>query len=196
MRPALSRGSGSSFFRTSHATFSTVVFRDGRSVMPMRGFTRLVLIALIALLILPAAARAQNASIAGVVKDDLRRRASRRDGGSGEPGADREDRDGRHRRCRPIQDHQPPAGHLQVTFTLSGFSTYKREGIEVTGSSDRHRQRRHEGRHARGNDHRDRRNAARRRAERDGAEGRDQGSHRLRFRPAASASTWRRCSPG
>src|SRR4029453_13586037 len=70
MRPALSRGSGSSFFRTSHATFSTVVFRAGRSVMSMRGFTRLVLIDLIALLMVPAAARAQNASIAGVVKDD------------------------------------------------------------------------------------------------------------------------------
>ena len=53
-----------------------------------------------------------------------------------------------------------------MTFTLTGFSTVKREGIELTGSFIAHDQRRHEGRRRRGDDHRHRRDADRRRAER------------------------------
>jgi Carboxypeptidase regulatory-like domain len=100
----------------------------------MRGFTRLVLIALIALLIVPAVARAQNASIAGVVKDDS---------GAVLPGVTVEvtspalieksrsavtDGAGQYKIISLLP------GIYEVTFTLSGFSTYKRDGIEVTGS--------------------------------------------------------------
>jgi Carboxypeptidase regulatory-like domain len=100
----------------------------------MRGFTRLVLIALIALLIVPASARAQNASIAGVVKDDS---------GAVLPGVTVEvtspalieksrtavtDGAGQYKIISLLP------GIYEVTFTLSGFSTYKRDGIEVTGS--------------------------------------------------------------
>ena len=56
-----------------------------------------------------------------------------------------------------IVDLRP--GTYTVTFTLTGFSTFKREGIELAGGVRRHGQRRPEGRRARGNDHRDRRDA-------------------------------------
>jgi len=85
-------------------------------------------------LFLPAVARAQNASIAGVVKD-----AS----GAVLPGVTVEvsspaliektrtavtDGAGQYK----ITNLLP--GLYSVTFTLSGFSTYKRDEIEVTGS--------------------------------------------------------------
>ena len=123
-------------------------------------------------------ARAQGASIAGVVKDTS---------GAVLPGVTVEaaspvliektreavtDGSGQYKIINLLP------GTYTVTFTLTGFSTVKREGVEVTGTSDGSDQRRHEGRHAGRNDHRHRRNAARRRAERVGAEGRDQGSHR------------------
>ena len=100
----------------------------------MRGFRRLALLALVCSLFLPAVARAQNASIAGVVKD-----AS----GAVLPGVTVEvtspaliektrtavsDGAGQYK----IVSLLP--GIYAVTFTLSGFSTYKRDGIEVTGT--------------------------------------------------------------
>jgi hypothetical protein len=102
--------------------------------MPIRGFTRLAFLALVFSLILPVAVRAQNASIAGVVKD-----AS----GAVLPGVTVEvsspaliektrtavtDSAGQYK----ITNLLP--GLYTVTFTLSGFSTYKRDEIEVTGS--------------------------------------------------------------
>jgi Carboxypeptidase regulatory-like domain len=100
----------------------------------MRGSRRLALLALGCMLFLPAVARAQNASIAGVVKD-----AS----GAVLPGVTVEvsspaliektrtavtDGAGQYK----ITSLLP--GLYTVTFTLSGFSTYKRDEIEVTGS--------------------------------------------------------------
>jgi hypothetical protein len=100
----------------------------------MRGFRRLALLALVCSLFLPAVARAQNASIAGVVRD-----AS----GAVLPGVTVEvsspaliektrtavtDGAGQYK----ITNLLP--GLYTVTFTLSGFSTYKRDEIEVTGS--------------------------------------------------------------
>jgi hypothetical protein len=100
----------------------------------MRGFRRLALLALLCLLIVPAAARAQSASIAGVVKD-----AS----GAVLPGVTVEvaspvliektrevitDGAGQYK----IVNLLP--GTYVVTFTLSGFTTYKRDGIEVIGT--------------------------------------------------------------
>ena len=94
---------------------------------------RHVFIALIALILVPAAAGAQS-SIAGVVKD-----AS----GAVLPGVTVEagspvliekvrsvvtDRTGQYR----IVDLRP--GIYTVTFALSGFTTLKREGIELSGS--------------------------------------------------------------
>src|SRR5262245_43268853 len=138
MRPALFRGSGSFFWRIGHAICflqnSNAQIGQGRRVVSMRGFTRLVLIALMALLIVPATARAQNASIAGVARD-----AS----GAVLPGVTVEvsspaliektrtavtDGAGQYKIISLLP------GIYEVTFTLSGFSTYKRDGIEVTGS--------------------------------------------------------------
>ncbi|HEX2461573.1 MAG TPA: carboxypeptidase-like regulatory domain-containing protein, partial [Vicinamibacterales bacterium] len=100
----------------------------------MRGLRRLVLLALACSLMVPALARAQNASIAGVVKD-----AS----GAVLPGVTVEvsspaliektrsvvtDGSGQYKVVSLLP------GLYTVTFTLSGFSTYKRDEIEVTGS--------------------------------------------------------------
>jgi hypothetical protein len=99
----------------------------------MRGFIRLVLLALTCVLIVPAAARAQ-ASIAGVVKDSS---------GAVLPGVTVEvaspaliektreavtDGTGQYK----IVSLLP--GLYSVTFTLPGFQTFKREGIELAGS--------------------------------------------------------------
>ena len=78
----------------------------------MRGFRRLALLALVCSLFLPAVARAQNASIAGVVKDASGAVLPGVTVEVTEPGPDREDANGRHRRRRTVQDRQPPAGHL------------------------------------------------------------------------------------
>jgi hypothetical protein len=101
----------------------------------MRGFIRLVLLALTCLSIVPAVAHAQGASIAGVVKDTS---------GAVLPGVTVEaaspvliekvrtavtDGSGQYK----IIEILP--GTYTVTFTLPGFSTVKHEGVEVTGSS-------------------------------------------------------------
>src|ERR1700682_3415894 len=101
----------------------------------MRGFIRLVLLALTCLSIVPAVAHAQGASIAGVVKDTS---------GAVLPAVNVEaaspvliekvrtavtDGSGQYK----IVSLLP--GTYTVTFTLQGFSTVKREGVEVTGSS-------------------------------------------------------------
>ena len=62
-----------------------------------------------------------------------------------------------------IEDLRP--GTYTVTFTLTGFATVKREGIELTGSVHRHRERGHEGGRRGRDDHRLRRGADRRRDE-------------------------------
>ena len=91
-------------------------------------------IGVLAVFLVPAFASAQSGSgIAGVVKD-----AS----GAVLPGVTVEASSpaliersgGGHRRGGSVQDHQPAAGRLRVTFSLSGFSTVKREGIELTAS--------------------------------------------------------------
>src|SRR6202049_2121389 len=101
----------------------------------MRGFIRLVLLALTCLSIVPAVAHAQGASIAGVVKDTS---------GAVLPGVTVEaaspvliekvrsavtDGSGQYK----IVEILP--GPYTVTFTLPGFSTVKHDGVEVTGSS-------------------------------------------------------------
>jgi hypothetical protein len=100
----------------------------------MRGLRRLVLLALVCSLMVPAVASAQNASIAGVVRD-----AS----GGVLPGVTVEvaspaliektrsvvsDGAGQYKVISLLP------GIYTVTFTLQGFSTFKRDGIEVTGS--------------------------------------------------------------
>ena len=127
-----------------------------------------MLFVLALLVILPSSAFAQ-ASITGVVKD-----AS----GGVLPGVTVEvaspvliektrsavtDASGQYR----IIDLLP--GTYTVTFSLTGFSTVMREGIELTGSFIAIDQRGHEGRRRRRNDYGHRRNADRRRAERPAA---------------------------
>src|SRR5580693_8632131 len=100
----------------------------------MRGFIRLVLLALTCLSIIPSVAHAQGASIAGVVKDTS---------GAVLPGVTVEasspvliektrsavtDASGEYR----IIDLR--AGTYSVTFTLTGFSVVKREDLELTGN--------------------------------------------------------------
>jgi hypothetical protein len=99
----------------------------------MHGFKRLVVLVLASLIVLPAAARAQ-ASIAGIVKDTS---------GAVLPGVTVEaaspaliekvrsvvtDGTGQFK----IVDLRP--GTYAVTFTLTGFSIVKHEGVELTGS--------------------------------------------------------------
>ena len=72
-----------------------------------------------------------------------------------------------------IVDLRP--GVYSVTFTLTGFNTFKREGIELSAGFTASDQRRPQGRFARGNDHRRRAVADRRHAERDAAEGHHHG---------------------
>src|SRR3977135_2455282 len=102
--------------------------------MLMRGFMRFAVMALTCVLLVPAMAGAQGASIAGVVKD-----AS----GAVLPGVTVEaaspvliektrtavtDDTGQYR----IIDLR--AGTYTVSFALSGFSVVRREGIELSGA--------------------------------------------------------------
>ncbi|HVZ19597.1 MAG TPA: carboxypeptidase-like regulatory domain-containing protein [Vicinamibacterales bacterium] len=101
----------------------------------MRGVLRVVLLALVSLVLVPFAASAQSlASVTGVVKDTS---------GAVLPGVTVEvsspaliektrstvtDGSGLY------QIIQLPPGTYTVTFTLTGFSTVKREGLELSGS--------------------------------------------------------------
>ena len=120
----------------------------------MGASTRIVVV-LSWLLVLPASAFAQ-ASITGVVKDSS---------GAVLPGVTVEasspvliekvrsavtDGSGQYR----IVDLR--AGTYTVTFTLTGFSSVKRDGIELEGLVHGGRQRRPQGRGGHGNDHRHR----------------------------------------
>ena len=124
------------------------------------------LVGLLIFLLLPAAAYAQ-AAITGVVKDTS---------GAVLPGVTVEaaspvliekvrsvvsDDTGQYR----IVDLPP--GTYSVTFTLPGFSTVKREGIELTRDVRGHGEWRPESRRPGGDDHGHRRNADRRRPERE-----------------------------
>ena len=87
----------------------------------------------------------------------VRRRAPGRHGGSRQPGADREGPHRRHRRegLYRLVDLRP--GDYTVTFTLPGFSTFRRDGIELPANFTATVNARHERRRARRDDHRHRR---------------------------------------
>src|SRR6188768_3428223 len=100
----------------------------------MRDVSRLVLWMVLCLALVPAAATAQTASIQGVVRDTS---------GAVMPGVTVEaaspvliektrsvvsDGSGQYR----IVDLRP--GSYALTFTLPGFNTVRREGIELTGA--------------------------------------------------------------
>ena len=91
-----------------------------------------VLTAFVSALGLPAELAAQTGAsgIAGVVGSDGGG-AARRDRRSVEPGAHREGADGRDRRRGPVQIVDLRPGVYTVTFSLPGFSTVRREGIEL-----------------------------------------------------------------
>ena len=142
-----------------------------------------------ALMVLPAAAWAQSTgSIAGVVRDTT---------GAVLPGVTVEaaspaliekvrtvvtDDQGNYK----IVDLRP--GTYTVTFTLPGFSTVKREGIELTTGFTATVNAEMSGRRARGDGHRDRREPGRRRPERPHAERARRARCSTRCRPA------RRCT--
>jgi len=101
----------------------------------MRGFTKLVLIAVTCFALVPSVVRAQGAAIGGVVKDTS---------GAVLPGVNVEaaspvliekvrtavtDGSGNYKIISLLP------GTYTVTFTLQGFSTVKREGVEVTGTT-------------------------------------------------------------
>ena len=76
-----------------------------------------------------------QAAITGVVKDASGGVLPGRDGGSRQPGADRKSPVGRERRRRASTGSSTCGpGTYSVTFTLPGFSTVKRDGIELTGT--------------------------------------------------------------
>ena len=68
---------------------------------------------------LPAPSRTQRRGHAG------------RDRRSQQPRADRENALGRHRRLRPVPHRRPAPGPLHRTFTLPGFATVIREGVDL-----------------------------------------------------------------
>ena len=76
-----------------------------------------------------------------------------------------------------VEDLRP--GTYTVTFTLQGFSTFKREGIELTGSFTATINADLKVGSARGNRHRHRRNAGRRRAERETRDDAEQRRHQV-----------------
>ena len=99
----------------------------------MRGMGKTLLVAMFVLLVVPAVARAQ-ASLTGIVKDTS---------GAVLPGVTVEaasdvliekvrtavsDSSGRYQ----LVDLRP--GTYVVTFTLTGFNTFKREGVSLSGS--------------------------------------------------------------
>ena len=156
-------------------------FTKGRSMGIQKQFARVVAVA--AFVLLPGLASAQS-SIVGVVRD-----AS----GGVLPGVTVEaaspaliekvrsvitDEEGRYR----IVDLRP--GPYTVTFTLTGFSTVRREGIELPRRVCRHGECRHGGRRDRGDADRHRRGADRRYAELSCADA-------VRTRDARSASRHR-----
>ena len=138
--------------------------------------------------VLSTTAYAQSSSITGVVKDTS---------GAVLPGVTVEaaspvliekvrsavtDGTGQYR----IIDLRP--GTYTVTFTLTGFATVKREGLVLPADFVSTRERRSEGRRARGNGHRDRREPDRGRPDHAGSSGRwineldQEHSHRARVR--------------
>jgi len=93
------------------------------------------MVVLVSLLAIPRAALAQaTASIVGTARRRLRRGAAWCRRRSVQPGAHRKDPKRRHGRPASTQSDSLRAGTYTVTFTLTGFSTVKREGIELSGS--------------------------------------------------------------
>src|SRR6185436_12545761 len=103
---------------------------DSEGDVPMGRFTKLVLLAAMCLALIPTVARAQGASIAGVVRDTS---------GAVLPGVTVEvsspvliektrtattDGSGQYKVIQLLP------GTYTVTFTLQGFSTFKRDAIE------------------------------------------------------------------
>ncbi len=80
-----------------------------------------------------------QASIAGVVEGFVRRGAARCDRRGGQSRPDREGSFGCDRRQRPVSGSWTSRpGTYSVTFTLPGFNTFKRDGIELAGVVHRH----------------------------------------------------------
>ena len=128
-----------------------------------------LLLGLACLVMLPAAAFAQ-ASITGVVKDSSGAVLPGVTVEASSAGADRKSPDGRHGRIGQYRIVDLRAGTYTVTFTLTGFSTVKREGIELTGSFTASINADMKVGTLAGNDHRHRRDADRRHAERPAAD--------------------------
>ena len=89
--------------------------------------------ALLSLVLAPTLVFAQ-ASITGSGERQLGRGSAGRDRRSGEPRADRKGPIGRDRRQRSVPDRRSPARTVRCHLQPDGFSTVKREGIELTGS--------------------------------------------------------------
>ena len=99
----------------------------------MRGLFRLVLIALAAMILAPAAAHAQ-ASLAGVVKDSSGAVLPGVTVEASSPALIEKTRSTVTDASGLYQIIQLVPGTYTITFSLSGFSTYRRDGIELTGT--------------------------------------------------------------
>ena len=102
----------------------------------MRRVARLIGV-LTLVICLPASARAQgvSASITGTVKDTSGAVLPGVTVEVVQPGPDRKNPHGSDRRLGPVPRSSISArARTTVTFTLTGFSSVKREGIELTGS--------------------------------------------------------------
>jgi len=102
----------------------------------MRGVLRVVLLALVSLgLVLPIAANAQSlASVTGVVKDTSGAVLPGVTVEVSSPALIEKTRSTVTDGAGLYQIIQLPPGTYSVTFTLTGFSTVKREGLELSGS--------------------------------------------------------------
>ena len=98
----------------------------------MKYYVRLTLAALF--VVAGSSAAFAQSAIAGVVNDGVRRGASGRDRRGDEPGAHRRIAHRHHRQRRRYRIENLRPGDYVVTFSLTGFQTVKREGINLPTS--------------------------------------------------------------
>src|SRR5207244_540250 len=99
----------------------------------MRGLARLSLLVVICLGLLPTSALAQNASLAGVVKDSSGAVLPGVTVEAASPALIEKTREGVTDGAGQYKIINLLPGTYTLTFTLTGFSTFKREGVELTG---------------------------------------------------------------
>ena len=100
--------------------------------MPSQVASRALIV--VTLLVLAPATRLRSGLSGRRCPGCLRGRVTWRDHRGGQSGAHRKDQNRGDRHRRTIPHRRSPARRYTVTFTLTGFSTVRREGLELSGS--------------------------------------------------------------